>query len=208
MTLNLDVWRVLALADATADATVAVAIATGVLAVGTFVLALITYFGNRGARSAEARQLAAAHRQLGASYRPVIVPFQQSAEGVKFRGGLIPAGGGPRIEENPTDRSDLPPYSAAFLPVRNVGVGPALNVRGTFKGPHASGAARFPTEAIEAGALGVVAFENRNGTSLGYSGNDSSVAAVVEYDDVGGRTYRTNVTFDIGQNAYRSDIED
>lgn len=198
----------LPMADATADATVAVAIATGVLAVGTFVLALITYFGNRGARSAEAGQLAASHRQLSASFRPVIVPFQQSAEGVKFRGGLIPAGGGPRIEENPPERSDLPQYGAAFLPVENVGVGPALNVRGTYQGPRASGAVRFPTEAIEAGARGVVAFENWSGASLGYSGNDSSVGAVVEYEDVGGRTYRTTVMFDIGQNAYRSEVGD
>jgi hypothetical protein len=44
----------------------------------------------------------------------------------------------------------------------------------------------------------VVAFENSSGQSLEYTGNDPSVSAVLEYEDVAGATYRTLVTFDSG----------
>jgi hypothetical protein len=64
-----------------------------------------------------------------------------------------------------------------------------------------------PTEAIAAGERGVVAFENTTGQSLGYTGNDTAVSTVLEYDDVAGQTYRTRVTFNIGRNAYRSALE-
>ncbi len=169
-------------------------------AVGTLALAAVTSvslaFGWRSLRQGQ--------REVEEAHRPVLVPFQKSAEGVTFRGGLIGAGGGPQISENAADRQDLPPYSAAFLPVENVGMGPALTIRGQFTGPRGSGTVRFPTEAIAVGARGVVAFENWDGESLSFTGNDSSVSAVVEYDDVAGRTYRTNVVFDIGHNAYRS----
>lgn len=50
-------------------------------------------------------------------------------------------------------------------------------------------------------------FENRDGESLGYSGNDLSVSAVVEYDDTAGQTYRTHIRFDVGNNAYEFDLE-
>jgi hypothetical protein len=180
-------------ADALASATVS-------LAAVTLVLALITGWGIRSAR-------ADARKQLAASYRPVLVPFMKAGESVKFRGGTIPAIRGPHIEENPPDRPDLPQYSAAFMPVVNVGTGPALNARGSFIGPHGRGRAKDPTDAIAAGELGVVAFENTAGQSLGYSGDDASVAAVLEYDDVAGQTYRTHVTFDVGRNAYRSTLE-
>jgi hypothetical protein len=97
-------------ADALATATVG-------LAVVTLILAVISAWGILSAR-------AAARRQLAASYRPVLVPFQQAAVGVTFRGGMIPAGTGPHIVENAPERQDLPTYSAAFLPVVNVGTGP------------------------------------------------------------------------------------
>jgi hypothetical protein len=126
---------------------------------------------------------------------------------VRFRGGEVLAGAGPQISENPPDRTDLPCWSAAFLPIANVGMGPALNVRGEYTGPNGSGVARFPTEAVAVGSRAVVAFETWTGGSLSYTGNDSEVSAVVEYDDVAGRTYRTRVTFDIGSNAYRSTLE-
>jgi hypothetical protein len=126
---------------------------------------------------------------------------------VVFRGGQIPAGGGPHVTENPPERPDLPRYSAAFLPVENVGTGPALNVRGSLAGPHREGITRFPIEAIGVCKRGVVAFENWTGNSLGYTGNDAAVSAVVDYDDVAGQTYRTRVTFDVGNNAYESKLE-
>jgi hypothetical protein len=52
-----------------------------------------------------------------------------------------------------------------------------------------------------------VAFENWAGDSLGYSGTDNAVSAVVEYDDVAGTTYRTLATFDAGHNAYRAAVK-
>jgi hypothetical protein len=145
--------------------------------------------------------------QVEAAHRPVLVPYQKAAAKLRFRGGEIAAGSGPHIVENPPDRPDLPRYSAAFLAVENVGMGPALTVHGTFVGPRGTGHARFATEAIQAGAGGVVAFENWDGDSLGYTGNDATVSAVVEYSDVGGRLYRTSITFDIGSNAYRASVE-
>jgi hypothetical protein len=178
----------------------AVATATVALAIVTLALAAVTAWGITSGR-------ADARNQLAASYRPVVVPFMQAAESVRFRGGTIPAIRGPYIEENPADRPDLPTYSAAFLPVVNVGKGPALNVRGDFTGPRSQGRTEDATEAIAAGERGVVAFENATGQSLQYTGNDASVSATLEYDDVAGTTYRTHVTFDIGRNAYRSTLE-
>jgi hypothetical protein len=134
----------LLLADTTAAWTETVALATGVLALGTFVLAIVTHFGNKGARVAEGKQLDVARRQLSASSRPAIVPFQEAAQDVAFRGGQVLAGAGPHIEENAPERSDLPQYRAAFLAVKNVGVGPALSVRGTFQAPRGRGEVRFP----------------------------------------------------------------
>jgi hypothetical protein len=86
------------------------------------------------------------------------------------------AGGGPEASENTPDRQDRPSYSVARLPVENVGVGPALNVRGEFTAPRGVGAVRFPTEAVAVGALGVVSFENWSGDSLVFTGNAPSVS--------------------------------
>ncbi len=108
------------------------------------------------------------------------------------------------MSENDPDRQDLPRYSAIFLPVENVGVGPALNVGGEFTGPHGKGTTRFPTEAVAVGARGVVTFENWDGESLSFTGNDSSVSATIEYEDVAGRKHTTNIVFDVGHNAYCS----
>jgi hypothetical protein len=182
---------------------------TGALAFLNLVLTWCTYrMAQAAERQVEAAtaQADAARTQVEAAHRPVLVPFQQSGEHVRFRGGEILAGTGPQITENPVSPG-LPAYSAAFLPITNVGMGPALNVRGNFLGPNGSGTARFPTEAVGVGDRGVVAFETGDGQSLGYTGNDSEVSAVVEYEDVAGRLYRTYVTFDVGSNAYRSTLE-
>lgn len=180
-----------------------VGLGTGALAVFTALLAYATW---PMAQSAD-RQAALTRTQVERAHRPVLVPIQMSADEVRFRGGTIPVGGGPHIVENPTDRPDLPRYSAAFLPIVNVGMGPALSVRGEFNGPRGSGSVRFPNEGVAAGARAVVAFETWTGESLGYTGDDVSVSALVEYDDVAGRAYRTRVTFDVGSNAYRSEVE-
>lgn len=191
---------VLTTADALASTTRTLAIVTAVLALATVGLAVITLCGIRSAR-------ADARKQLAASYRPVLAPLQRSGETVTFRGGQILISTGPLITENPPDRKDLPTYSGAYLPIENVGTGPALNVRGTYTGPHGEGRTRFPTEAIAAGARGVVAFENWDGPSLGYTGNDQTVSAVIDYDDVAGGTYRSHIAFDIGNNAYTSTLD-
>ena len=176
------------------------AIGTLVLAAVTLAAVIVAAVSLRQTR----REIALSRTEVEEAHRPVLVPFQKSAEGVTFRGGLIGAGGGPEVSENPVDRQDLPPYSAAFLPVENVGMGPALNIRGQFTGPRGSGTVRFPTEAVAVGARGVVAFENWDGESLSYTGDDSSVSAIIDYDDVAGRTHRTSIVFDVSHNAYRS----
>jgi hypothetical protein len=149
------------------------------------------------------REIELSRREVEEAHRPVLVPFQRSVA-VRFRGGEIPAGGGPKVSGNDPGRQDQPRYSVAFLPVENVGMGPALNVRGEFTGPRGIGTTRFPTEAVAAGAHGVVTFENWDGDSMEFTGNDPPVTAVVDYDDVAGRTHRTTVVFDIRHSAYRS----
>lgn len=175
-------------------------------AIGTLALALATFvslFFARNSLKQTQEEIALSRNEVEEAHRPVLVPFQRSGTAIKFRGGEIPAGC-PHVSENDPARQDLPRYSAVFLPVENVGVGPALNVRGEFTGPHGTGTARFPTEAIAAGAHGVVTFENWDGDSVSFTGNDPPVTAVVDYDDVAGRTFRTTVVFDAGHNAYRS----
>jgi hypothetical protein len=194
-------------------------------AVGTLALAVATfvslYFARRllgqtqqqitlGQEQLEQtqREIALSRREVEEAHRPVLVPFQRSDTAIKFRGGEIPAGGGPTTSENPADRQDVPRYSVAFLPVENVGMGPALNVRGEFTAPNGVGITQFPTEAVAIGAHGVVSFENWTGESLVFTGNAAPVSAVIDYDDVAGRTHRTNIAFDIGHNAYRSTFGD
>jgi|ERR1035438_284434 hypothetical protein len=175
-------------------------------AIGTLALAVVTggslVFGWASLKQTQ-RAIALSRGEVEEAHRPVLVPFQRSGTAIKFRGGEISADR-PSVAGNDPDRQDLPHYSAVFLPVENVGVGPALNVRGEFTGPRGSGTTRFPTEAIAAGAHGVVTFENWDGDSLAFTGNDRQVSTVVDYDDVAGRTHRTTVAFDIGHNAYRS----
>jgi hypothetical protein len=49
-----------------------------------------------------------------------------------------------------------------------------------------------------------VTFENWDGESLSFTGNDYSVSATIEYEDVAGRMHSTSIVFDVGHNAYRS----
>jgi hypothetical protein len=189
--------------DWTAIGTLTLALVTLLLAAATFWMVKLT----RRSLAQTRDEIALSRREVEEAHRPVLVPYQMSGMARKFRGGEIPVGGGPHVSENDAERQDLPRYSAAFLPVENVGVGPALNVRGEFIGPRGTGITRFPTEAVAAGTQGVVTFENWDGDSLSFTGNDPPVKAVVDYDDVAGRTYRTTIAFDIGHNAYRSTLE-
>lgn len=70
--------------------------------------------------------------------------------------------------------------------------------------PTGVGEVRFPNEGIAAGATGVVAYETWKGDSLGVTGNDHGIVATLDYDDVTGSVYRTEISFDIGSNAYRA----
>jgi hypothetical protein len=195
--------------ELTAYATLVLAVATGVLALGTFMALRLTRASlNLTERSlAQTREdIALSRREVEEAHRPVLVPLQKSGEGVRFRGGQIPASGGPYSTENAPDRpDDLPGYSSALLPVENVGMGPALNVRGEFTGPRGAGGTPYPTEAIAVGAQGVVSFENA-GEDLSYTGDDLEVSAVIQYDDVAGRTHQTSIVFDVKHNAYRSTL--
>jgi hypothetical protein len=190
--------------DWTAIGTLALAAVTLLLAGATFWMVVLT----RRSLTQTKDEIALSRREVEEAHRPVLVPYQRSGSQLVFRGGTIPVSGGPHVSENDPSRPDVPRYSVAFLPVENVGAGPALNVRGTFTGPRGTGTARFPTEAVAVGGQGIVAFENWDGDSMTFTGNDPPVSAVIEYDDVAGRTHRTNVTFDAGHNAYRSTFGD
>lgn len=192
-------------------------------AVGTLALAAVTVVSLVFARSAlkktqaqielgqaqlaqTQREIELSRREVEEAHRPVLVPFQKSAEGVTFRGGMIPAGGGPFVTDNDPERADLPSYSGVFLPVENVGPGPALNVRGEFTTPRGVGETIFATEAVAAGARGVVTFESMDGGSLAFTGDDVMVRATFRYEDVAGQVYWTKVDFDVKSNAYRSTV--
>ena len=185
---------VLGFADATATATLLLAIFTAVLAAGTVALAVITSRGNDAARRAEANQLKASHSQLRASYRPVVVPYQNSAESLRFRGGMVRVDGGPYI--GPGGSGGL-----ASMALENVGPGPALNVRGVIRGPTGRGVVRVPLEAVAAGKTGVVMFERNEGDTLDYSGSDN-VWADLEFEDVAGEIYRMTLMYSASQRAY------
>ncbi len=190
-------------------------------AIGTLALAVATfvslYFARRSINQTQQqiklgqqqleqtqREIELSRAEVEQAHRPVIVPFQKSGLSITFRGGEVFVGRGPAASENPPSRPELPRYSQALLPVENVGMGPALNIRGKLQAPRGVGTVPFPTEALAVGAHGIVVFENWTGESLVYSGNDSTVSALLEYDDVAGRTHFTNVIFDVGHNAYTS----
>jgi hypothetical protein len=180
--------------------TFALVVVTAVAAVFTALAARST---SRLADAAKA-ELDLTYQQTQRAHRPVLVPFQR-AEDVKFRGGTIPARA-PHVVENPPDRQDLPPYSALFLPLENIGMGPALNVRGTFAGPYGNGEVPFPTEGVAAGQLGIVTFQSRAGESLAYTADHTTLTMRLLYEDVGGLEYTTDVEFAIGSNAYTAQL--
>jgi hypothetical protein len=198
----------------------AVALGTLLLAVATFWLAWKTRtLANEAEKDRQVaqrqvdtaqQQLAVAQRQTEIAriqteraHRPVVVPVQRADE-VHFRGGGFIANR-PHLTENPRERPDLPRYSAVHIAVENVGMGPALNLRGSLTGPNGSGSVLYPTEGLAAGHVGVVSFESWE-DSLSWTGDDVGFQAELIYDDVAATTYRTEVEFDVGGNAFRSTV--
>jgi len=146
--------------DWTALGTLTLAVVTGVsLAFGWGSLKQTQQQIKMGQEQLEQTQLEIelSRREVEEAHRPVLVPYQRSALSIRFCGGEIFAGGGPSATESD---AQSPFHSSAFLPVENVGMGPALNVRGKFTGPQGVGTTQFPTEAIAVGSQGVVSFEN------------------------------------------------
>jgi hypothetical protein len=167
-------------------------------AVAGTIIALVSAYTTR-------QQVALAGKQAQNAHRPVLVPVHGNIH-VPFRGGTIHAHS-PHQVENPTDRDDLPPYSAVFLPVANIGAGPALDVQGEYKGPRGTGATDFAVGGIGVGTTDVVQFVSKQ-ASLGFTGDDEGVNFELRYEDVMGQVYKTSIHFHIGSNAYRSRQEE
>jgi hypothetical protein len=145
------------------------------------------------------QQVKLARTQVSNQHRPVLVPVHGNFR-VTFRGGEIHAHG-PHHVENPPARDDLPPYSAIFLPVQNIGAGPALDVRGEFRGPRGTGRTDYHTGGVGKGQQEVVQFVSKT-ASLGFTGDDLELIFFLTYEDVTGQRYETAIRYDIGGNAY------
>lgn len=146
-------------------------------------------------------QVALAKKQVQNAQRPVLMPVHGNVL-VPFRGGTIHAHA-PHHVENPADRSDLPPYSALFLALENIGAGPALNVRGEARAPRGTGQTDHSLAGIGVGQMNVVEFVSHD-QSLGFTGSDAEVRFEVSYEDVTGESYLTTADFQIGPHAYRT----
>lgn len=189
--------------DGTVDLT---GIATILLAFGTLVLAAVTrVVSQRTAQLAKETRAAVSleQEQLNRSQRPVLIPLHGIGD-VRYHGGTVSTGQ-PTIYENP-DRPDLPAYGHLLLPVKNVGTGPALNVRGQVSLPRGRAEVDFPVVAVGVADDEVVTYV-RTGGSLDFHGLESLSGSLV-YEDVAGKRYMTTFEFDSGHNAYRSAIRE
>jgi hypothetical protein len=111
----------------------------------------------------------------------------------------------PDVTLNTDDQGDPPFYCAIRIAIENIGTGPALNVRGTLHGPRGSGPVPYPVEGIAPGHVAVVSFESFD-TDFTWTGNDTSISGNLVYEDVAGTTYRTELEFDVGGNAFRAKV--
>jgi uncharacterized membrane-anchored protein len=171
---------------------------TLLLAAFTCVLALKTSKSVTAATESvkfEQRSVEALEASTAAAQRPVLVPHQAVGE-LSFPGGTIPVQGGPHVVNG----------LMAFVAVRNIGAGPALDVRGRLEGPNGRGEVKSPVGGIAVGALSVVTFEKYEGLGLTFNGNDDHVLVEIQYDDVFGNVYRTDGRFNIGLNAWRASV--
>jgi hypothetical protein len=178
-----------------------VAVGTMALAIFTAALAWSTWHMAQAASAqaqAAERQASATGAQVERAHRPVLVPVPYSTD-VSYRSdGTLDQEAGPAIA--------LSPRPAAFLAAKNVGMGPALNVRGTFTAPRGAATVRFPTVGIAAGERGTVTFEGSEDLTYAWA-DDDTVEAMLEYDDVAGQTYRTWLVYEARSANYTSTLE-
>ena len=163
-----------------------------VVGIGTLALAVMT-----GALAVVAWQSLVAQRvQTERAYRPVIVPLS-SRRTVEFRSGTInEAPAGPAMHD---DR--------LVIAVENVGMGPALNVRGLVELGGAGSAVGWgrtlhAVEGIAAGTANAVVFWKDEGVLT----PQVEVQARLAYEDVAGVTYWTDIDYNVSTHAYHSRV--
>jgi hypothetical protein len=144
----------------------------------------------------EQKSVTALEATTTAAQRPVLVPFQANEERM-FPVGTVPLHGGPHVIDD----------MRAFVAVRNIGAGPALDVRGHLEAPRGGGKVASPLVGIAVGEVACLTFERDRG-SLTYTGNDldTPVSVAVEYDDVSGNMYRTDAQYHVGQHSWRATV--
>jgi hypothetical protein len=169
---------------------VAVAVGTILLAIATFWLALTA----RAQMRTTGEEVELTRVQVERAHRPVIVPASNLGE-VYFRRGRVAAIG-------PSATVD-----GLILPIQNIGMGPALEVRGEAEtggagSIHGRGIALHPIEGVGATAGNAVVFVQRDGQLS----VELEVTARLVYEDVAGKTYYTDIHYNGASGAYRSTI--
>ncbi len=167
--------------------------------IGTLALAVVTawlaYVTHRLSRHAS-EQVTVARDQMERSHRPVIVPASSKAE-LAFRiGTMSDAGAGPTMHGD-----------KLVVPVENVGMGPAMNVRGECSAlaggsTWGTGLVLHPVEGIAAGAANAVTFVPRDGDMS----QMPEVAIRLIYEDVSGQSYWTAMHFNRSAQGYRCEV--
>jgi hypothetical protein len=145
------------------------------------------------------RSIARATRsQVEGAHRPVIVPASSTAE-LAFRIGRV------------TDASAGPAMHGPKLvvPVENVGMGPALNVRGECAAlvggsTFGTGVVAHPVEGVAAGSANAVTFAPREGDLKDHP----ELALRLSYEDVAGRSYWTALHFTQREQGYTCRLGD
>lgn len=167
--------------------------------VGTLALALATVWlawaTHRLARRSE-QQVEIARAGVERAHRPVIVPASSRAE-LAFRIGTVSdAGAGPTMHAG-----------KLVVPVENVGMGPAMNVRGECAAvvggsTWGTGFVLHPVEGIAAGAANAVTFVAREGRLEEHP----ELAVRLIYEDVAARSYWTALHFNRSEQGYKCEI--
>lgn len=165
---------------------------------GTLALALATFWlawtTRAMARHSEA-QVEASRIGVQFAHRPVIIPEVG-----------MPAGD-MRDADRGLSRSPLRVDDRLVVAVQNIGMGPALNIRGdavTMAGPSTWGIGfvLHPVEGLAAGASRPVTFVAREGELGAYP----ELEIRLRYEDVAGHVYWTALHFNSSEGAYRSRV--
>lgn len=178
-------------------------VSSAIVGGGTLTLALVTAwmaFETRKSARHAAQEVDLSRVALERAHRPVIVPAS-SVERTAFRGGIIhEAGAGPAVHEG-----------QLVVSIENIGMGPALNVRGEVlvmlgNGtiPWGVGIVRYPIEGIAAGGTNAAVFVVADG-QLSPTPRASFRLA---YEDVAGRSYWTSLEFESDPRSYRCQVGD